>query len=334
MAFEIERGLYGTVSLDGLGFIVLGFTPEAMGKGNWSVGLVADERASAEQRDAITAIASGAAGGPMAALSGLIGKFLGVQPAPIRFDRSGVKWSVKASDFVDMAAEGAKGHQPRCHRADAPRQHGPSGRGSLRVGARSKQPRACPRPGMGRRQRQEQRTVRAVLLAQRLARVVAAAATASVIESPSVHPSMPGPATRAERPPTIVESALQSDRAPAVVLLVLLPLICWMWIVVMARDMYGPMTGASAWMMTANWDVPHLLLLWAMWTVMMTGMMLPSASPLILLYGAIARRSAQGTAGRQIYALTAGYLIVWTRVQPWGNRASAWTCGAPGSCRR
>jgi hypothetical protein len=112
MAFEIERGIYGTVSLDGLGFIVLGFTPEAMAKGNWSVGLVADERASADQREAITAIASGAAGGPMAALSGLIGSFLGVQPAPIRFDRSGAKWSVKASDFVDMAAEGAKGLNP------------------------------------------------------------------------------------------------------------------------------------------------------------------------------------------------------------------------------
>ena len=100
------------MSLDGLGFIVLGFTPEAMAKGNWSVGLIADERANAEQREAITAIASGGAGGPMAALSGLIGKFLGVQPAPIRFDRSGAKWSVKASDFVDMAAEGAKGINP------------------------------------------------------------------------------------------------------------------------------------------------------------------------------------------------------------------------------
>ena len=112
MAFEIERGIYGTVSLDGLGFIVLGFTPEAMGKGNWSVGLIADERATVEQREAITAVASGAAGGPMAALSGLIGTFLGVQPAPIRFDRSGAKWSVEASSFVDMAAEGAKGINP------------------------------------------------------------------------------------------------------------------------------------------------------------------------------------------------------------------------------
>jgi hypothetical protein len=112
MAFAVDRGSYGTVSLDGLGFIVLGFTPEAMGKGNWSVGLIADERATAEQRDAITAIASGAAGGPMAALSALVGKFLGVQSAPIRFDRSGMKWSVKASNFVDMAAEGVKGMNP------------------------------------------------------------------------------------------------------------------------------------------------------------------------------------------------------------------------------
>jgi hypothetical protein len=112
MAFQIEHGNYGTVSLDGLGFIVLGLTPEEMGKGNWSVGLIADDRASAEQRDAITAIASGAAGGPMAALSGLIGKLLGVQSAPISFDRSGATWSVTAPDFVDMAATGARGLNP------------------------------------------------------------------------------------------------------------------------------------------------------------------------------------------------------------------------------
>src|SRR6266513_527433 len=64
MPFQIESGHFKEVSLDGLGFIVLGFTPGPMGKGNWSVGVVADERASAEQRDAMTAIASGAAGGP------------------------------------------------------------------------------------------------------------------------------------------------------------------------------------------------------------------------------------------------------------------------------
>ena len=112
MAFQIDRGTYGSVSLDGLGFIVLGLTPEAMGNGNWSVGLIVDDHASAEQREAVTAIASGAAGGPMSALSGLIGKFLGVESAPIRFDRNGAKWSVKASSLVEMAAEGAMGINP------------------------------------------------------------------------------------------------------------------------------------------------------------------------------------------------------------------------------
>lgn len=112
MAFQIDRGSYGTLSLDGLGFVVLGFTPEAMGKGNWSVGVITDDRASTEQRDAIVAVASGAAGGPMAALSGLVGKLLGAESASIRFDRSGVKWSIKASNLVDMAAEGAMGLNP------------------------------------------------------------------------------------------------------------------------------------------------------------------------------------------------------------------------------
>src|SRR5688572_32544313 len=106
---------------------------------------------------------------------------------------------------------------------------------------------------------------------------------------------MLGPTSPAERPPTIVEHALRYDRAPYLALLVLLPVVCWMWIVVMARDMYGPMTGASAWMMTLDWDLPHLSLLWAMWAVMMAGMMIPSASPLLLLYAVAARRSSQRT---------------------------------------
>lgn len=112
MAFQIDRGGYGAVPLDGLGFIVLGSTPEAMVKGNWSVGVVVDDRATAEQRDAISAIVSGQAGGPMSVVSGLVGTFLGVGSAPIRFERSGVKWTVQASDLVDMGAEGAMGLNP------------------------------------------------------------------------------------------------------------------------------------------------------------------------------------------------------------------------------
>ena len=115
-----------------------------------------------------------------------------------------------------------------------------------------------------------------------------------------------------ERPPTALELALQHHRGPFITLLILFPVACWAWIVVMARDMYGPMTGASAWMMTLRWDVRHVLLLWMMWAVMMAGMMLPTASPLLLLYGLAARRRGLGVAAsRQIYSLASGYIVVW-----------------------
>jgi len=121
---------------------------------------------------------------------------------------------------------------------------------------------------------------------------------------------MPGSASSNPGPPTLVESALRSHRAQALVLLIFVPLVSWAWIVVMARDMHGPMTGASAWMMTATWDLPHLFLLWAMWAVMMTGMMLPSASPLLLIYGGVGRQRGSG-AGHHVHALAAGYLAAW-----------------------
>jgi hypothetical protein len=112
MAFQIERGRYGDIPLDGLGFIVVGVTPEEMAKGNWSVGVIVDERASTEQRDAIAGIASGAAGGPMAALGGLVGKVLGVESAPIEFKRDTASWSVKAASKVRLAGRPAKGLNP------------------------------------------------------------------------------------------------------------------------------------------------------------------------------------------------------------------------------
>jgi hypothetical protein len=112
MSFKIEQGKFGEVPLDGLGFMIIGFTPEEMGKGNWSAGVIVDEHASTEQRDAIVTVASGAAGGPMAALSGLITNFVGVESAPIRFERDGVRWSVNASNFVRMSAEPAMGIDP------------------------------------------------------------------------------------------------------------------------------------------------------------------------------------------------------------------------------
>lgn len=113
-------------------------------------------------------------------------------------------------------------------------------------------------------------------------------------------------------PPTRLEAVLQHDRAVILLVLVAVPLASWTWIALMARDMYGTMLGPSAWMMTPEWDARHVLMLWAMWAVMMTAMMLPSATPLILLYAAAARRQAErGAPAVRIYALASGYLALW-----------------------
>lgn len=111
---------------------------------------------------------------------------------------------------------------------------------------------------------------------------------------------------------TALETLVRHERALLAAVIVVTSALCWLWIVPMARDMYGTMTGPSAWMMTAVWDAPHVAFLCAMWIVMMIGMMLPSAAPVLLMYAAIMRRSGGPQAALQVYPMAAGYLLVWT----------------------
>jgi len=107
--FNVQRGQYGSTQLDGLSFAVLLHTPGPMIQGNWTVGLVVDERASKEQRDALTTIASGQGGGPMAALAPLIANFGGVEAKAIRIESSGMRRSVSIEGMLDIAVEGIPG---------------------------------------------------------------------------------------------------------------------------------------------------------------------------------------------------------------------------------
>ena len=106
VTLRIDTGHKDGVALDGLSFIVMMHSPAAMGAGNITVGLIIDERASDAQVEAISAIATGAVGGPMAALGPLVGKIAGVERRPIRFDMEGLNRAVRAGDLVDQACEG------------------------------------------------------------------------------------------------------------------------------------------------------------------------------------------------------------------------------------
>ena len=109
LVFHVERGQYGSTRLDGLTFAVLAHTPGPMNQGNWTVGVIVDERASAPQREALTAIASGQGGGPMGALGPLVGRFAGVEAKPIKIEGKGMKRAVSIPGVLDIAIEGIAG---------------------------------------------------------------------------------------------------------------------------------------------------------------------------------------------------------------------------------
>jgi hypothetical protein len=85
LIFHIETGSYGGIALDGLNVALAVHTPGPMADGNWSVAAYIDQRADDKQTEALGAIFTGAAGGPMAAFAPLIAKNLGVKKVPITY---------------------------------------------------------------------------------------------------------------------------------------------------------------------------------------------------------------------------------------------------------
>jgi len=106
IAMKIDKGEKDGVRLDGLSFLVMMHSPGIMGEGNMKIGLIVDESASDDQVEAIGAIATGAEGGPMAALAPLVGEVAGVEKRRITFERDGMHYKVTAGELVDQEIEG------------------------------------------------------------------------------------------------------------------------------------------------------------------------------------------------------------------------------------
>jgi len=106
IAMKIDKGQKDGVSLDGLAFIVMLHAPGAMIDGNIKVGLIVDDRADDAQTEAISAIATGAVGGPMSHLAPLVGEVAGVEKAAISFTGQGMTYAVKAGSLVDQEIAG------------------------------------------------------------------------------------------------------------------------------------------------------------------------------------------------------------------------------------
>jgi hypothetical protein len=105
LIFHIESGRYGDIALDGLNVVVAVHTPGPMADGNWSVAAYIDQRADDRQTEALGAIFTGAAGGPMAAFAPLISKNLGVKKVPITYKIDGKKRSAEIPNILHMSVD-------------------------------------------------------------------------------------------------------------------------------------------------------------------------------------------------------------------------------------
>jgi hypothetical protein len=105
LLFHIDSGRYGEVVLDGLNVAVMLHAPGVMAEGNWSVAAYIDERADDRQTEALIAIFTGGAGGPMAAFTPLISKNLGARKVPITFRIDGKTRSAEIPDILHMSVD-------------------------------------------------------------------------------------------------------------------------------------------------------------------------------------------------------------------------------------
>jgi hypothetical protein len=108
-AWRIIQGAYGTVKLDGLGVAFAAHWPKAIHEGNGTCGLLFDERATPQQREALLQICSGKAGGlPFEILVTTFSKILEPRYVPFQFNFNGRNSSFQIGNIMSLAVEPIK----------------------------------------------------------------------------------------------------------------------------------------------------------------------------------------------------------------------------------
>jgi predicted metal-binding membrane protein len=124
-------------------------------------------------------------------------------------------------------------------------------------------------------------------------------------------------------PPSALERALARDRRVIAAALAALVVLAWGYLLALSRQMgdagmsAAPMPGMPEMpgmpgMDATGASVPSFALTVLMWWTMMIGMMVPSAAPMILLFGNVQRRQLAAESPKLRVALfAAGYLAAW-----------------------
>src|SRR5262245_12711077 len=113
LAWKINEGSFGDVSLDGLNVAAVGTFEGNIwaGEAKPKMGFFIDERADDSQRQAIQTIFGGQAGGWPAGFAELIDEVLGIEFAPIEIEIDGdlAKWRVEVPGKASGSAEALSG---------------------------------------------------------------------------------------------------------------------------------------------------------------------------------------------------------------------------------
>lgn len=109
IAWHIDNGIYGDVKLDGLNAVLAVLSPGTMAKVKWKAALYVDQRANQSQKDALTQIFTGQAGGHPAALGSFIGQVLGIKSTEIMYKANGRKRSLSIPNVAEAEIEALAG---------------------------------------------------------------------------------------------------------------------------------------------------------------------------------------------------------------------------------
>ena len=114
------------------------------------------------------------------------------------------------------------------------------------------------------------------------------------------------------QPDSAIKSLLKRDRAVVLAGTAGITVLAWAYLVYIARDMGGMDSGMMMAQMR-SWTAADFGFMFLMWAVMMVGMMVPTATPMVLVFAANSRRLRE----QQLpYVPTAvflsGYVVVWS----------------------
>jgi hypothetical protein len=105
VAWHVDEGHYGDIDLAGLNAALFAHSPGHMMETKWRVALYTDDRATAEQAEALGKIFSGQDGGHLAALGPLIGEVMGIKAVPIEYHARDKRRSVRIGNVAEADIE-------------------------------------------------------------------------------------------------------------------------------------------------------------------------------------------------------------------------------------